>query len=161
MPQLICHLLGDYIFQSSWMAQNKTKAHWPAFVHALVYSLCFVPLCWGKPAHGFHAWGSMWTIFFSHFLIDRYRLARYVVWAKNWMGPSRPWYRVPYGSGVRYTDQDEGIVNRFCTQPTPPFWVCSGTGYPPTVPPWMATWLLIVADNTLHLIINFLALKYL
>ena len=35
------------------------------------------------------------------------------------------------------------------------------TGYAPDVPPWLAVWLLIAADNTLHLTINFLALRYL
>jgi ABC-type multidrug transport system permease subunit len=33
--------------------------------------------------------------------------------------------------------------------------------YPYNSVPWMSTWLLIVADNTLHLSINYLALRYL
>jgi hypothetical protein len=38
---------------------------------------------------------------------------------------------------------------------------CKATGYPSETPVWLATWLLIIADNALHLAINFLALKYL
>jgi hypothetical protein len=44
--------------------------------------------------------------------------------------------------------------------PTPPFRACP-TGYPPTTPIWLSTWLLIVADNTLHLAINYAALRWL
>jgi hypothetical protein len=37
--QLILHLIGDYVTQSDWMAQRKTKSTWAAFVHATVYSM--------------------------------------------------------------------------------------------------------------------------
>lgn len=42
-----------------------------------------------------------------------------------------------------------------------PWRECKATGYPPDRPDWMTVWLMIVADNTLHLTINFLALRYL
>lgn len=126
--QFLCHLIGDYILQSDWMAQNKTKANRPALVHAFVYSLCFVPLLdWRHRT----AIGSFLVIFSTHFFIDRYRLARYVVWAKNWIAPA--------GNN-------------------PPFEVCAATGYPPDRPAWMAVWLLIIADNVIHITINGLAL---
>ena len=57
--------------QNSWMANNKTKAHFPAFVHALLYSITFI---WIAPS--WTAWG---IIFVTHFLIDRYRLATYYI----------------------------------------------------------------------------------
>jgi len=38
---------------------------------------------------------------------------------------------------------------------------CSGTGYHQDRPVWLAVWLMIIADNTLHLICNGLALKFL
>jgi hypothetical protein len=153
MEQLLLHLFGDYITQSDWMAQNKTKADRPAAAHALCYSLPFLLLT-GFTQHGMAAWV---VILSTHYVIDRYRLARYVVWAKNWLGPSVAWYREP--SGV--TEKDNGIVERFCTQPTPPFADCSATGYPPERPAWLAVWLLIVADNALHLAINYAALRWL
>ena len=123
MLQLILHLIGDYITQSDWMAQNKTRAHFPAIVHALLYSLPFLLI------------GNRWAfdvIFVSHFLVDRYCLARFVVFAKNFMG----W-------------------------PFPKWEDCKATGYPSARPAWMAIWLLIIADNTIHLCCNALALRYL
>lgn len=121
--QLYVHALGDYILQSDWMAINKTKAHVPAFVHAAVYSLPF-----GIFGSSVTAW---LVIFVTHFFIDRYRLARYIVWLKNWIGPNRPWIE------------------------------CEATGYPADRPAWLTVWLLIIADNILHVGINALALRYL
>lgn len=198
MPQLLAHLFGDYILQSDWMAQNKTKRSWPALVHALLYSLCFVPLCWHPDTyHGyesirvmlngiwtsvdawnfsttwasrFHPWAWL-VIFGTHFLIDRFRLARYVVWAKNFMGPKKFWYRSIAGGVPHWTDDVEYIKTMkgdgfkaddyyIFYGAMPPLWACP-TGYPPTTPIWLSTWLLIIADNTLHLAINYAALRWL
>lgn len=159
MPQLLCHLFGDYVLQSDWMAQNKTKAHWPAFVHALLYSLLFLPLCWHQSHSGWYrfgdgpwawyytpsrfAWLAWLVIFGTHFLIGRYRLARYVVWAKNWIAP----------------------YSRTLWEQRMSWKACEHTGYVPEdrggPPSWMAVWLLIIADNACHLLINYLALRYL
>lgn len=158
MPQLLCHLFGDYVLQSDWMAQNKTKAHWPAFVHALLYSLLFLPLClhaqtgwyrlgedgqWHFYQTSRFQWAAWLVIFGTHFLIDRYRLARYVVWAKNWLAP----------------------YSRTLWEQRMSWKACERTGYVPEdrggPPAWMSVWLLIIADNTLHLTINYLALRYL
>lgn len=125
MTQLLAHLWGDYILQSDWMAQNKTKDSFAAAIHAFLYTLCFWPIL-----HDQHFWAAS-VILVSHFFIDRFRLARYVVWAKNWLGPNKPWSE------------------------------CDKTGYSNDAPPWLAFWLLIIADNTLHLTINFLAIRYL
>ena len=165
MEQLIAHLFGDYILQGDWMAQNKTKHNFPAAVHAFIYSLCFVPLIF-QVQHMKLCW---LVIFGTHFLIDRFRLARYVVWAKNWMGP-RMWWTLLYGKDwkdlkeVRQANhmvipEGFGGMENF-RQPTPPLWACP-TGYPPTTPIWLSTWLLIAADNSIHLLINYLALRYL
>lgn len=136
MAQLLLHLWGDYILQSGWMANNKTKSSLAAFIHALCYSLPFLWLCyvpWSRLEPEHFRWMAWFTIFGTHFFIDRYRLARYVVWVKNWLGlwPNDPWEE------------------------------CQGTGYPPEVPAWMAVWLMIIADNTLHLTINYCALRWL
>lgn len=72
----------------------------------------------------------LFIIFGTHALIDHYGLARYVVRLKNSVGD---W------------------ENR-SAYATP-------TGYPEDCPAWLKTWLLIVADNTLHLAINHLALS--
>lgn len=123
MEQLLLHLVGDYVTQSDWMAQRKTTSTWAAFVHATVYSLPFLLVA---------TWPAFFVIWSTHLLIDRFRLARYVCFAKNFMGT--PW----------------------------PKWKdCSVTGYPNDRVPWMTVWLMIVADNTIHLTINYLALKLL
>jgi hypothetical protein len=134
MLQLILHLIGDYVTQSDWMAQNKTKRSWPALCHAVVYSLPFL-LVTQSPV-------ALTVICGTHFLIDRFRLARYVVYAKNIVfSPHRPCDR-EYIDKWRWSN-------------------CSATGYPSDAPPWLAVWLLIAADNTLHLAINYAAIRWL
>ena len=71
---LLFHFVGDYLFQTHWMAINKVNKFFPAFIHALVYSLPFILICFN--------W--YWLIIFvTHFFIDRYRLAKYWVWFIN------------------------------------------------------------------------------
>lgn len=125
--QLLCHLIGDYLLQSDWMALHKTKRWVPALIHAAVYALPFLAL---RPSLA-----ALLVIVGTHAVIDRLRLARYVVWAKNWLAPA----------GHR----------------TPPWSECSATGYPPDRPAWLATWLLIIADNAMHIAINGAALRWL
>lgn len=38
----LAHLVGDYILQSHWEAQEKTKRWWPALLHAVTYGLPFL-----------------------------------------------------------------------------------------------------------------------
>lgn len=116
---LLAHLVGDYILQSHWMACEKTKRWWPALVHAVTYTLPFLLIT-----------QSPWALLViggTHAVIDRYRLARFVVWAKNQVAPKS--YR--------------------------PVWAdASVTGYASDVPVWLATWLLIISDNVIHMVIN-------
>jgi hypothetical protein len=120
--QILAHLVGDYILQSHWMANEKTRQSFAAAVHAATYTLPFLFLTQSPTALAF--------ILGTHFLIDRFRLARYVVWAKNG-------YLFTAGAKV------------------------SATGYRDDVPPWLSVWLLVIADNILHLICNGFALAYL
>lgn len=123
--QLTVHAIGDYILQSDWMANNKTKSSLAAAIHAICYSAPFLLF---RPSAAAFA-----LILVTHFFIDRFRLARYVVWVKNSMDPgSLPWMQ---------------CENSF--------------GYPPDRPVWLAFWLLIIADNIMHVVINGAALKYL
>jgi hypothetical protein len=121
----IAHLLGDYVIQSDWMAAEKTERWWPAVTHAVTYGLPFLLLTQ-------HV-GALAVIVGTHAVIDRYRLARHVCWAKNNLAPRRY---------------------------NPPWSQCKVTGYPESKPPWMAVWLMIVADNTLHVTLNSLALLW-
>lgn len=140
MEQLLLHLLGDYVTQSDWMAQNKTSKYIPALVHATVYSLPFLLL------------GPSWTAFvvilITHFLIDRFRLAKYVCYVKNFLAPLKEIDAID-------ADDTRGFYCKYSWEN------CKATGYPSETPAWLSVWLMIIADNTMHLTINFLALKYL
>jgi len=43
-PQIVLHMVGDYLLQSHWMATTKTQQSRAALAHALVYSLPFLLL---------------------------------------------------------------------------------------------------------------------
>lgn len=91
-------------------------------------------LSYGLPFLLIGSWQAVVVIVVTHAVIDRYRLARYLCWGKNLASPKA--YRFPWSQ-------------------------CSGTGYNAERPAWLAVWLMIAADNTLHLAINYLALRYL
>lgn len=120
----LAHLLGDYVVQSDWMAQEKTSRWGPALAHAASYTACHL-IVTRDPRR-------LAVIGLTHAVIDRYRLARQLVWAKNQLAPAR--YRYPWRDG-------------------------RATGYHADRPPWMAVWLMITADNTVHLIVNALAVE--
>ncbi len=121
--QIVAHLVGDYILQSDWMVRNKGRQSVAAAVHSVFYAVPFLFLT-QSPV-------TLAIIIGTHFVIDRWRAARFVIWLKNWPFPdSRPWEE------------------------------CRKTGYPADTPPWLAGWLLILVDNTLHILINGAAIYY-
>lgn len=131
MEQLILHLIGDYILQTHWMAVNKVKSWTVAIIHALVYSLPFLLL---RPS--LLGW---FVIFSAHAVIDRFSLAKYLLYAKNKItSPDLPW---TYCTKTGYQDQNED-KKHYC-------------------PMFITFWLYAAADNTLHLIINYASLRWL
>ena len=74
---ILAHLLGDYVYQNDWMAQNKTKSHLACLTHVVLYTTAFFTLI--------SAVGAVWpfwayvAIAASHYPVDRYGLA------KKWM----------------------------------------------------------------------------
>lgn len=120
----LAHMVGDYLIQSHWMANQKTKHWWPAIAHGVTYGLPFLLITQSALA--------LAVIVGTHIVIDRYRLARYVVWARNLAAP-RDW-RAPQSSP---------------------------TGTPASAPDWLAVWLLFIADNILHMLINVAAVVWL
>lgn len=147
--QLVCHAIGDYILQSHWMATEKTKRSTAALVHVITYGL---PFLFFRPSIT-----AMAVIVGTHFVIDRWRLARCVVWAKNLVGPWHRTYDPPFAvAGTLLPAKWRGFVSD-----NPRFQDCRATGYPPDTPAWLAVWLLIIVDNIMHVVINGLALRYL
>jgi hypothetical protein len=123
VDQLVAHAIGDYVLQSDWMATEKTRRSLPALVHCLTYIIPFLFLT-QEPL-------ALALIAGAHFVIDRWHLARYVAWLKNWPWPgSRPWKE------------------------------CRETGFNPDTVPWLSGWLVIIIDNILHIVTNGLVLHY-
>lgn len=123
---LLAHLVGDYLIQSDWMANLKTKPGrdgWvAAVIHGVTYTLPYMFIS-----------QNLWTLLIiggTHAVIDHYRLAKYVVWARNQLAPAS---------------------SRF--KPTP-------SGSPADRPDWLTMWLLFIADNVLHLLINVAAIMW-
>lgn len=125
--QLVVHAVGDFVLQSDWMANSKTKAWRPAIVHVLVYGLPWLFLT-TSPA-------ALAVIVGTHLIIDHYRLARHISWAKNFLAPRSAWPK--------------------------PWKDCQATGYDPDKPAWMSVWLMIIVDQVMHVFCNALAIKYL
>lgn len=120
---VLAHMIGDYLIQSDWMAQEKTKRWAPAILHGVSYGLPFLFLTTSPLA--------LLVIVGTHILIDHYRLARHVVWFKNQFAPKnfRPGH--------------------------------TATGHGENRPDFLAVWLLIIADNIIHIIINWVSVVYL
>jgi hypothetical protein len=131
MDHILAHVIGDFFIQSDWMAVNKTS-NWKAItIHALTYSIPFLlPMLLGWWAL---SWSALAVIAGTHWVIDRWSLAKYICYAKNWFGPrgSNP----PFSETMLGYNKDRPFVITF--------------------------WLYVITDNTLHLIINALSLKYL
>jgi Protein of unknown function (DUF3307) len=81
--QILCHMVGDYILQSDWMATRKGLSWWAALVHSVIYCIPFALLVWLTGGH----WGGLLVVGGTHLVIDRYRLARYLCWLKNFIAP--------------------------------------------------------------------------
>lgn len=148
--QFLCHLIGDYCLQSDYMAIEKTTSWKAAIAHGLVYTLPFLLVTRSIPALAFIA--------ITHIIIDHYRLARYVGWAKNFLAPK--WIQLPVVErvcmmGIGLTTKRIRTFRNF------PWSECSTTGYSNTKPVWLSVWLLIITDNTMHLTLNAIAASYL
>ena len=140
--QFVAHAVGDYVLQSSWMATEKTRRSVACLAHVACYVLPFLFLTRDPRALAFIAG--------THFVIDRWRLARYVVWAKNFLAP-------PVHEPVGMFEGGGG----FWRSGNYAWERCRDTGYGPDTPPWMAVWLMIIVDSALHLICNYCALRWL
>jgi len=122
--QIVAHLVGDFVLQSDWMANQKSSRSLATFAHASFYVIPFLFLT-TSPA-------ALAVIGGAHFIIDRFRLARYVIWLRNLPWPRRaPWSE------------------------------CRETGFTSGIPPFLSAWLLIIVDNTMHILINGTAIRYL
>jgi hypothetical protein len=122
----LAHLFGDYVVQTDHMARTKTAPDGAASAaaHAATYTACYLPLTRNPRA--------LAIIGGTHYVIDRYRLAKHLVWLRNQAAPTASRY-------------PRGKANPF--------------GGHPDQPDWLAGWLLFLADNAVHIAINEWALR--
>lgn len=128
--QLICHLLGDYVFQNHAMAAYKKKSIIWAIIHVLFYSIpfavCIAYRHWDGPLPD-NLGVAMAILMGTHVLIDRYSL--HLFWVKFW-GIGQPSTLFTF-LGLKQPEKE--------------------------APPFLQVWLRIIVDNICHLCINMFA----
>ncbi|HEY3281594.1 MAG TPA: DUF3307 domain-containing protein [Armatimonadota bacterium] len=85
MDWFVGHMVGDYLLQTNYQAENKKHGWWPCFSHVLTYTLCI----WL-----FTQW-PVWKlamVFGTHYLQDRSQLVKWfnTVTHKN----GEPWLHI-------------------------------------------------------------------
>jgi hypothetical protein len=128
MPELLAHLVGDYVLQNHWMAVNKTKFFLVAAIHAVFYTLPFLLLTTNPLA--------LLIICGTHTIIDHWRIAKYWVdfYGIGVFGKLPAWFfKTAPGPCILHVEYNEA-------------------------PPYLGVWLLIIVDNTLHMCINHIVL---
>jgi len=145
MEQLLCHVFADYCTQSDWMALNKSKRTWPCLVHVLLYTACFLVLT--------TSWKALLVIGGVHFLLDRFPIIiKRLIWSKNHLNPNGTYPPFEYCNTTGYYDDspyNTVPTGLFVGKENQPRHFC------------ITVWLYIITDNFLHLLTNYLALKYL
>lgn len=133
---ILCHMVGDYVLQNNWIANRKTSDIRIAFLHGVLYTAPFGVLMLAiaptRPPAG--VWDYVWVVLIfvvTHAFIDRYRLVKPLIWAINQVAPRE--HRYPYA---------EAMANG---------------GYSKSTPVWLSTWLMILVDNSIHIVIGLLA----
>lgn len=139
MLQIILHGIGDYFTQTDWQALNKKKkgwiGFWACFKHCLIYSLPFLFI---------GSWQAVSVIFITHFIIDRTNI-------------------VAYALAIRNIVVKKDYKGNLSIVPLP-FWYkydISNFGFDLERPFAITIWLYIICDNLLHIICNYLALRFL
>ena len=146
MEQLLAHLVGDYLLQSDWMAMNKSKRTIPCLDHVIVYTSVFLTLTTNLYA--------LAIIGGVHFLLDRFPIiVRRLIWLRNHIGPTMKY--VPFAL-CSITGCYDNVRNEVENKPYTREQI---NGVSPRLN-YVTVWLYIITDNLLHLLTNYLALKY-
>lgn len=173
---ILLHFVGDYLIQTNWMANEKVNKWLPAWLHALTYTLPFLLLT--------HNVWALLIIGVTHAIIDHYRLAKHFIWAKNRLfDPKKQiaWEAQLFDDEgrvfLKQWDSKYDWADYRATRPihnkmsvAPPWawpvyaerttWAEAkeNGGFAKSTPPFMAIWLMIITDNTIHILINTWAL---
>lgn len=165
MDPVLAHFVADWCLQSQWMASSKTSRWLPAAVHVAVYGALFALLV---PAA--RSWPVLAVVVGTHYLIDRYRLARHVNWAANFIAPVQrlthwerrnlcrpPSERSPEPR-VTLVDPIDHPRRR---STNPPWSECSTYGSPPGTPDHIGFIVMVTIDQIMHLVVNWATLRWL
>jgi len=138
MIQLILHWFGDYVLQSDWMGVNKSKDTRICLCHCVIYTIPFLLLTQSPNALLF--------IFTTHFLIDRFSAARYLIWLRNHLNPTFTYERWHDCKMTGSYDVDSyQLVPLFTTARTR----------------YITFWIYVIVDNGMHLTCNYFAISHL
>ena len=137
MLQLILHGIGDYFLQTDKQALGKKLKGLYGFkcclIHCITYSLPFLFI---------GSWKAVLVIFISHFIIDRTNLVSYLLAIKNNV-KKKP---VPAGK---------------MSWSFPYMYDVTNFGFGLERPFAITIWLYIICDNLLHIICNYVAIRFL
>jgi hypothetical protein len=143
MEQILVHLFGDYFLQPSWCALNKSKRSLPCLVHVITYTACFLILT--------TSWKALLVIGLTHFILDRFPvIIKKLIWLREHLNPS---FKYPIYEACDTTGfYDDSPFNAYKNKGN--YW-----GIPR--PFCITVWIYIITDNLFHLLINYVAIRYL
>lgn len=138
MEQLLIHLFADYWLQNDWMALNKKEKWLPAIVHGIVYTIPFLLLTKSIVA--------LLVICITHVIIDHTNIVQRLNQIKNWdfKEDSCCSFLPDNQIGCSFKQINFKLRDGYYARPL-----------------FIRIWLIIIQDNILHLIINYLSIKYL
>jgi hypothetical protein len=81
---LAAHMVGDYVTQTQWMAENKLRCWSALAIHVSVYVAGFVPVMLLSGLHFGASLGFLCLLWVTHFVTDCRR------WASGAKWPPKP-----------------------------------------------------------------------
>ncbi len=132
MMQLILHGIGDYFLQTSFQALNKKKKGWFGFWQCLKHCITY-----SLPFLSIGSYKAVLMIFSTHFIIDRTNLVSYLIAIRD---------NTTYPTYKQFPGSKKYDIENF--------------GFPRERPFAISIWLYIICDNLLHIICNYISLRY-
>ena len=139
---LLGHLVGDYLFQTDFMALNKTKNTLKGWIAAIIHCIFYTfAVCLMM-----NNYDMLWIIivFFSHFFIDKFNLG------EIYMDKIK-------GHGLKKFINENNWINNLKYSPNPINDISRET----IIKGGFTTFVYAVTDNTMHLVLMFLGYKLL
>lgn len=96
---MIGSLVGDYLFQNDWMAQNKKKSSFACAVHCVLWTASVLVCSWT-----WNPWLAAWLLA-THFVLDRTGLVgRYMGWVgqAGFRDNLKPWSAIAVDNTLHF-----------------------------------------------------------